>query len=136
MVMPAKSGAEGAMRALASAFAVLTWVGPAFAQSRDVSGQLGFLGEWEIIATVTEKVHNGVKQLMGPMSLKHVGVCSADGPEEKSGELRLRLSSAGIEATLLIEGSECTFRGRLKEAYDGVMNCPDRRAVPLSLLIK
>ena len=124
------------MRALASAFAVLTWVGPAFAQSRDVSGQLGFLGEWEITATVTEKVHNGVKQLMGPMSLKHVGVCSADGPEEKSGELRLRLSSAGIEATLLIEGSECTFRGRLKESYDGVLDCPDRRAVPLSLWIK
>jgi hypothetical protein len=128
------------MRAFVSAFALLTsllaWVDPAIAQSRDVSGQLGFLGEWEITATVTEGVHDGVKQLMGPMRLKHVGVCSADGPEEKSGELRLRLSSAGVEATLLIEGSECTFRGRLKESYDGVMDCPDRRAVPLSLWIK
>jgi hypothetical protein len=124
------------MRAFAPAMALLTFVGPAIAQSHDVSGQLGVLGEWEITATVTEGIYNGVKQFMGPMSLKHVGVCSVDGPEEKTGELRLRISSAAIDATLLIEGSECTFSGKLKEGYDGLLNCPDRRAVPLSLWIK
>jgi len=124
------------MRTFASAMVLLTLAGSTVAQPRDVSGQLGFLGEWEITATVTEEVHNGVKQFMGPMSLKHVGVCSVDGPEEKTGELRLRISSAAIEATLLIDGSECTFSGKLKASYDGDMNCPDRRAVPLSLWIK
>jgi hypothetical protein len=123
---------------LAAAMSLLTFVGPASAQSREVSGQLGILGEWEIAATVTERVQDGAKQLLGPMNLKHVGICSADGPEEKSGELRLRISSssASIDATLLIDGRECTFSGKLKDSYDGIMNCPDRRAVPLSLWIK
>ena len=39
--------------ALAAAMTLLTFVGPASAQSREVSGQLGILGEWEIAATVT-----------------------------------------------------------------------------------
>jgi hypothetical protein len=126
------------MRTFASAMALLLFAGPAAAQPREVSGQAGVLGEWEITATLTERVHNGVKQFVGPLSLKHVGICTVDGPEEKTGELRLRIlsSSASVEATLLIDGSECSFSGKLKETYDGVMICPDRRAVPLNLWIK
>ena len=126
------------MRAFALVMALLIFAGPAAAQSREVAGQAGVLGEWEITATVTERVHDGVKQFIGPLSLKHVGVCMVGGPEEKTGELRLRIlsSSASVEATLLIEGSECSFSGKLKEAYDGVMTCQDRRAVPLHLWIK
>jgi len=60
-----------------------------------------------------------------------------DGPEEKKGELRLRISNTTtrITATLLIEGTECTYSGDLK-ADTGMMNCPDRRSVPLTLSIK
>ena len=106
------------MRAFALVMALLIFAGPAAAQSREVAGQAGVLGEWEITATVTERVHDGVKQFIGPLSLKHVGVCMVGGPEEKTGELRLRIlsSSASVEATLLIEGSECSFSGKLKEA--------------------
>jgi hypothetical protein len=135
MGLPCRQGFAGA---LASAITLLMFVGLASAQSREVSGQLGILGEWEIAATVTERVHNGAKQLIGPLSLKHVGICSVDGPEEKTGELRLRISNslASVDATLLIEGSECTFSGTLKVGYEGILNCPDRRAVPISLWIK
>src|SRR6516162_4402627 len=109
------------MRTFASATALLLFAGPAAAQPREVSGQAGVLGEWEITATLTERVHNGVNQFVGPLSLKHVGICTVDGPEEKTGELRLRIlsSSASVEATLLIDGSECSFSGKLKETYDG-----------------
>ncbi len=86
-------------------------------------------------ATVTE-LSKG--QWTGPLSLKHVGFCSADGPEEKTGELRLRIAEppGEITATMLIDGEVCTFSGQLKDGYDGVMNCPDRRGVPMMLLVQ
>ena len=93
------------MRTFASAMALLLFAGPAAAQPREVSGQAGVLGEWEITATLTERVHNGVKQFVGPLSLKHVGICTVDGPEEKTGELRLRILSSSAS----VEGLEPTF---------------------------
>src|SRR5439155_315790 len=106
--------------------------------SREVTGQAGFLGEWELTATVTERIGSGIKELIGPLNFKHVGICTVDGPEEKKGELRLRISekSTRVTATLLIDGSECTYNGDLKRLGDGIMNCPDRRSVPLVLSIK
>jgi hypothetical protein len=128
----------GALRALGFVVPLLALAVPAGAEPREVGGQAGFLGEWELTATVTERVESGTSQLIGPLSLKHVGVCSSDGPEEKTGELRLRLSgdARDLKATLLIDGAECTYKGQLKESYDGLMNCPNRRAVPLSLWIR
>ena len=125
------------MRAVLTAMTLLAFVMPADAQSREVIGQAGFLGEWELTATVTKRA-NGTKELVGPLSLKHVGVCTQDGPEEKTGELRLRLSdsSARVKAMLLLAGTECTYNGNLEISYDGVMNCSDRRSVPLRLWIK
>ena len=70
--------------------------GPSGAQTRSVTGQSGILGEWELTATVAEQGDGAGRQWTGPLSLKHVGFCSADGPEEKTGELRLSVSdSAG-----------------------------------------
>ncbi len=70
--------------------------------------------------------------------MRHVGVCTQDGPEEKIGEIRLQISesSSRIWAILLVDGVECSYRGRLSDSYTGVMNCPDRRAVPLILWLK
>jgi hypothetical protein len=121
-----------------SLVALLGFIAPAHAQSREVTGQAGVLGEWELTATVTERNVGGAKEFVGPLSLKHVGICTVDGPEEKRGELRLRMSemSTRVTATLLIEGSECTYKGDLKSLDDGIMNCPDRRGVPLVLSIK
>jgi hypothetical protein len=74
----------------------------------------------------------------GPLNLKHVGFCSVDGPEEKTGELRLLVSEpAGeVTATLLIGGDACTFSARLKDGYEGVMHCPGRPDVPMMLFIQ
>ena len=124
------------MRAVLLAMALPAFVTPADAQVREVIGQAGILGEWELTATVTERIAENVQEFVGPLKLKHVGVCTQDGPEEKSGELRLRVSElpARASATLLIEGTECSYTGDLKG--DGIMNCPDRRGVPLTLWIK
>ena len=126
------------MRAALSTMALLAFVAPAQAQPREISGQAGLLGEWELTATVTERIANGMQELVGPMSMKHVGLCTVDGPEEKAGELRVRIfsSSTRMKATLLIDGTECTYEGTLKDSYNGLMSCPDRRSVPLTLWIK
>jgi len=112
--------------------------GPASAQMRSVTGQAGMLGEWELIGTVTQQPDGGGRRWSGPLILKHVGFCSADGPEEKTGDLRILISDPPREAaaTLTIEGTACKFRGRFKDAYEGIMTCPDRRDVPMMLSIQ
>ena len=70
--------------------------------------------------------------------MKHVGMCTQDGPEEKTGEMRFQISasSSQLNATLLVAGVECTYSGRLSDSYSGTMACPDREAVPLKLWVK
>jgi hypothetical protein len=52
--------------------------------------------------------------------------------------LRLEISDPPAEATatLWIDGTVCTFSGRLNDAYDGIMACPDRRGVPMMLSLQ
>ena len=69
--------------------------------------------------------------------MKHVGMCSVDGPEQKTGEMRLEhLGASRIKATLVVEGVTCTYDGRKSDAYSGVLRCPDRRDVPLLVWLK
>jgi hypothetical protein len=112
--------------------------GPASAQSLQVVGYAGVLGEWELTATVTETSRRWSKEFSGPLSMKHVGICTQDGPEEKTGEIRFQISalSSQLDATLLVEGLACTYSARLSDPYSGLMACPDREAVPLKLWLK
>jgi hypothetical protein len=111
---------------------------PAEAGSLQVVGYAGVLGEWELTATVTETSRLWGKQFSGPLSMKHVGICTQDGPEEKTGEIRFQISalSSHLDATLLVEGLKCTYSARAADPYSGVMACPDREAVPLKLWLK
>jgi hypothetical protein len=108
------------------------------AQSLQVSGHAGVLGEWELNATVAPTVSQSAKKFSGPLTMKHVGLCTQDGPEEKTGEIRIQISgsSSRMKAILLVDGVECAYSGRLTNSYTGMMNCPDRRAVPLTLWVK
>lgn len=108
-------------------------------QSLQIVGYVGELGEWELTASVgsaTDDVRS--KDLSGPLMLRHVGICTQDGPEEKTGEIRLHTSapSSELRATLLVDGVECTYRGRQSHSYVGSLKCPNRRPVPLTLWIK
>ena len=125
------------MRALLLSIALGALVAPAHAQSLEVIGYSGFLGEWELSATLTEMAA-GRKGYAGPLMMKHVGLCTQDGPEQKTGEMQLLISasSSRLDATLLVAGVECRYSGRLSDAYTGTMTCPDREAVPLKLWVK
>lgn len=109
---------------------------PAGAESLEVVGYSGFLGEWEITATVTANADRP-QEYAGPLAMKHVGLCTQDGPEEKTGDIRLRMSSPSqLEATLSVADIQCSFHGQLSDFYSGTLNCPDREAVPLKLWVK
>jgi hypothetical protein len=111
---------------------------PAGAQSFQVIGYSGYLGEWELTATVTERISSRTKEYSGPLTMRHIGLCTQDGPEEKTGEMRFQISasSSQLNATFSIAGVECTYSGRLSDSYTGTMDCPDRQAVPLKLWLK
>lgn len=125
------------MRPLLLSITLGALVAPAHAQSLEVIGYSGYLGEWELTATVTEAAP-GRKGYFGPLIMKHVGLCTQDGPEEKSGEIHLEISAASsrLDATLSVAGVECSYSGRLSDSYTGTMTCPDREAVPLKLWVK
>jgi hypothetical protein len=108
------------------------------AQSLQLIGYSGYLGEWELTATVTETAPGPTKEYSGPLTMKHVGICTQDGPEEKTGAMRFQISgsSSRLNATLSVAGVECTYIGQLSDSYTGTMNCPNRQAVPLKLWVK
>ena len=125
------------MRALLLVIALGALAAPAQSQSREVIGYAGVLGEWEVTATVTEEASGRTGEFAGPLTMTHVGICTQEGPEEKTGEIRLQISGASrLEATLSVAGVECTYRGKLSDSYTGMMRCPDRPAVPLELWVK
>ena len=109
---------------------------PAGAESLEVLGYAGVLGEWELTASVTG--NDNTRAYSGPLTMTHVGICTVDSPEEKKGEIRFRLSesSSRIQATLLVDGTECSYSARLSDFFAGTMNCPNRPAVPLKLWVK
>ena len=131
------SGRSG-LSCVALSLALSLMTQPAGAASLELVGYSGHLGEWELTATVTEDSSATPKSFSGPLSMKHVGLCTQDGPEEKSGNIRVQMlaSSPRMEATLLMDGVECRYRGMLSDFYDGTMSCHGRETVPLKLWIK
>jgi hypothetical protein len=126
-----------AVRALLLSIGLAGLFAPAHARPLEIIGYSGYLGEWELIATVTETAP-GKTGYSGPLTMKHVGLCTQDDPEERTGEIRLDLSasSSRLDATLSVAGVECSYSGRLSDSYTGTLACPDREAVPLKLWVK
>ena len=125
-------------RALSPLLLLSALPAPAQAESRQILGYAGVLGEWELTATVSENSRWWSKEFSGPFSMKHVGICTQDGPEERRGEIRVQIStiSSRLDARLLVEGIECTYSARPSNPYSGLMACPDREAVPLKLWLR
>ena len=110
-----------------------TWT--AEADTLEILGQAGVLGEWELTAKLTAT--GAQKEFSGPMEMKHVGLCTVDGPERKTGEIKLQLSGASrVKATLVVDGVACAYAGRKSDSYSGLLRCRDRRDVPLLMWLK
>lgn len=113
---------------------------PARSETLQVSGYAGVLGEWELEATVVpQSASQRTREYAGRVTMKHVGWCTQDGPQEKTGEIRLRISALSSRlktATVSVDGLDCLYRASLSESHAGTMKCPGRAAVPLELWLK
>lgn len=127
------------MKALLFLVVLSVLAAPARSESLEVTGYAGVLGEWELTATVAMgKASPRTREYAGPLTMKHVGWCTQEGPEEKTGEIRFQIStpSSRLKATVSVGGVECTYRASLSDSYTGMMECPGRAAVPLELWVK
>jgi hypothetical protein len=124
------------VRALLLLVALGALSAPVRSETLQVTGYAGVLGEWELTAAVVAGKATG--EYAGPVTMKHVGWCTQDGPEEKAGEIRLQISrlSTRLKATVSVGGIDCTYRAKLSDSYTGTMECPGRPAVPLELWVK
>jgi hypothetical protein len=121
---------------------IALWIAaePAQAQLRQVTGTAGYLSEWELRGALTEQMSAGKRAFSGPVTWKHVGLCSVSGPQEKPGEMSYEMAGSGaasrIKATITFEGAQCTFSGNFSDNMTGHLDCPDAKGVPLSLSVK
>jgi hypothetical protein len=105
----------------------------------ELLGQAGVLGEWELTGNLTEGGSGPRKEFSGPLKMKHVGICTQDGPEERAGEIRLQLagrSESQVTAELMLDGVRCTYSARKMHAYEGSLSCAGRAPVPLLVWLK
>ena len=111
---------------------------PARAEPLQIHGTTGYAGEYELSGSVSEQNLNGKKEFSGPLTVRHVGLCTRDGPKETIGQIRFELakSSSGIAATLDFDGSKCAYKGILSESYRGFMDCGREGSLPLRLWTK
>ena len=102
----------------------------------ELLGQAGELGEWELTGNLTES--GQIMEFSGPLKMKHVGICTQDGPEERAGEISLQLASRSesLTARLVLDGIPCTYSARKTHAYEGTMACTNRAPVPLMVWLK
>jgi hypothetical protein len=114
---------------------VADWAG---AEPYAASGQVGYLQEWELNASLAKTVSGGRIEYSGPVTLRHVGLCSVNGVEEKSGKLRLTMSRApgAAEGTLALEGDSCRIAANQAPSYSGLLTCRNGQGVPISFSIE
>jgi hypothetical protein len=126
------------MRAWLAAVLMCGTASAALAQSYSASGQVGYLQEWELKATLAKTVSIGKVEYSGPLTLRHVGLCSVNGVEEKSGALRLTVSrwTSGVEGTLAMDGDSCRVVASQSRPYSGLLNCRNAQGVPISFSIE
>jgi hypothetical protein len=124
------------MKTLAAAVALLIAAlgAPGFAQTRSVAAKFGFLGEYELSAAVSPETSGAEHTLAGPMTIRHVGLCTHNGPDESRGEIAVRIAEAKsqINATFAFDGQQCTYKGRVSRANIGELVCPTS-TIPFSI---
>jgi hypothetical protein len=51
-------------------------------RSLQIHGVTGYLSEYDLSASVSGEASKGIEELSGPLNIKHVGLCTHDGPNE------------------------------------------------------
>jgi hypothetical protein len=127
------------VRALLAACTIFVGAaGGAHAQSFSAQAAVGYLGEWEMKGSLAKTATSTGAAYAGPVTLRHVGLCSANGVEEKSGTLELKMSSrkSDIEGTLALPDDNCRVTASVSQGYAGLLNCRDGQGIPIKFSIE
>lgn len=124
-------------------FALLAFI-PALSaheQHLRIVGTAGYLSEWELKAEVAPESGASDGELSGPLRMKHVGLCTVNGPVEKSGRLTLRINhsvaSSRLQATLSLDGGDqCSYAGQWSGRSTGTMDCSMGKGIPVTLSVE
>lgn len=135
--MIAQRSTRPVTRALASAIWIGAGAAGAMAQSYSVNGRVGYLQEWEMKANLAKTATSSGVNYDGPVTLRHVGLCSVNGIEEKSGVVRLTVlrRTSAVEGTLAMKDDTCRIAASASKPYSGLLNCRDGQGVPISFSI-
>jgi hypothetical protein len=137
--MMMRSQAGSIMRALLFASSISAGsAGSALGQSYSAYGQIGYLQEWEMKGSLAKTASGTGADYAGPIILRHVGLCSANGVEEKSGTLKLKVSSrtSSVEGTLVMADDNCRVAVSASQGYSGLLNCRDGQGIPIKFSIE
>jgi hypothetical protein len=130
--------AEASMRPICFVVTLSVLGVPARAEPLQIHGMTGYVSEYELSGSVSEQDLNGKKEFSGPLTVRHVGLCTHDGPAETVGKIRFELTKASsrIVATLDFQGTKCAYKGVLSESYRGFMDCGREGSLPIRLWTK
>jgi hypothetical protein len=123
-------------------FALLLCINASSAREQHlrIVGTAGYLSEWELNAEVAPQPGVSGQEFSGSVRMKHVGLCTVNGPVEKSGKLTLQMNqSAGssrLQAVLsLDDGDRCSYVGPWSGRSTGTMDCSGGKGIPLTLSV-
>jgi len=110
----------------------------ALAQSYSTKGHVGYLQEWEMKGSLAKTATHFSASYTGSVMLRHVGLCSINGAEEKSGTLEVKVSSwtSNVEGTLALPDDECHIVASASQGYSGLLNCRSGQGIPIRFSIE
>jgi hypothetical protein len=128
---------KNAMRAFVLAVLIGVFDTRAHAQPLQIKGIFGFLGEYELSATVTRETSGREQRLTGPMTIRHVGLCTHNEPNESQGEITVQVidTKSKISAAFAFDGQQCTYKGRVSQENVGELICSGD-TIPFSIWFK
>jgi hypothetical protein len=118
------------MRTIVAVILMFAAAPAALAQSYSFSGQIGYLHEWEMTGNLAKTVTRLGADYSGAMTLRHVGLCSVNGVEEKAGVVQLKVSAARLEGTLTMADDNCRIVASASSSYQGLLSCRNGQGVP------
>jgi hypothetical protein len=125
----------GMMGTIVATLLVLAAAAPtAWAQSYSASGQIGYLQEWEITGSLAKVATRPAVDYSGTITLRHVGLCSVNGVEQKQARMQLKVSSGRLEGRLIMDDDECRIVAS-GSSGPGLLTCRSGQDIPINLLI-
>jgi hypothetical protein len=122
------------MRTIVAVIVMFAGTPAAWAQSYSFSGQIGYLHEWEMTGNLAKTVTRQGADYSGIMTLRHVGLCSVNGIEKKQGRMQMKVSSARLEGTLVMDDDQCRMVVS-GSSGSGLLTCRSGQGVPINLQI-